>query len=84
MSNNGYDRFIDFQFGYSGSFFKLLFQTMIQADSNNLAKLSLGFLEETAAVYLFKNDPKGKQIILEKCSPDNKLVKAIRENELIF
>ena len=57
---------------------------MMQADSKNLARLSLGFLEETAAVYLFKNDPNGKKIILEKCSSDNALVKKIAEKELIF
>jgi len=81
MSKNGYDRFLDYQFGYSGDFFKLLFKTMFQADSSNLAKLSLGFTEEAAAVKLFKEHHNGKEVILDCCTPGYALVKDVREGK---
>ncbi len=84
MSKNGYDRFLDYQFGYSGEFFKLLFKMMFQADPSNLAKLSLGFTEEAAAVKLFKEHPKGKEIILDCCTPGYALVKDVREGRRIL
>ena len=84
MSKNGYDRFIEYQFGYSGSFFKLLFQTMFQADPKNLAKLARAFPEEAAAVDWFKNHSTGREFILKHCSPDNPLVKDIKEGKLIL
>lgn len=84
MSKNGYDRFLDFQFNYSGAFFKLLFQTMFQADPENLSKLAMAFPEEAAAVDWFKNHPQGKKYVVNHANSSNPLVKDIREGRLIL
>ena len=84
MTKNGYDRFLDYQFRYSGEFFKLLFQTMFQADPTNLNKLRQGFPQEASAVDWFKNHPQGKEHILNACTPGYALVKDVREGRRIL
>ena len=46
---NGYDRYLDFQYGRSGDFFRVLFQAITLADSDNTLKLAKGFPEEVNA-----------------------------------
>jgi len=46
---NGFDRYLDYQYRQSGSFFKALFDAIKQADSENLARVALGFPEEVRA-----------------------------------
>ena len=50
----GEKKFYFYQLGRSGSFMKKLFDAMIQADSDNLEKLSFGYREEAEAVYRYK------------------------------
>ena len=84
MTKNGYDRFLDYQFGYSGEFFKLLFKAMFQADLINLEKLGLGFYEEADAVKLWKFTPGGKEVLLSSCTPGYALLKDVREGRRIL
>ena len=54
--NKGEQRLVDFQFGYSGGFFRLLFQTIGKADDSNRALLGKGFPEEVEAYNRFKTE----------------------------
>ena len=84
MSKNGYDHFLDYQFNYSGEFFKLLFKTMFQADPTNLEKLGLSFPEEADAVELWKFTPGGKEILLSNCTPGYALLDAVRDGRRLM
>lgn len=53
---NGYDRYLDFQYRRSGSFFTFLFQAIAQADGNNTTCLELGFPEEVDAYRIWSRD----------------------------
>ncbi len=79
MSNNGYDRYLEFQFGMTGNFFKSLFNVIAIADSINIEKLRLGFPEEVDAYLTFSRV--GKDAFLAKCSQDNFLLKELKEKK---
>ena len=72
---NGYDRYLDKQFGMGGGFFRLLFDTIAKADGDNLAKLEKGFPEEVDAYKTWTRV--GKDAFLAKCSPDNPILEKV-------
>ena len=76
---DGYDKYLEFQFRQSGSFYEHLFSAITAADGDNLAKLSLGFPEEVEAYKTFTRI--GVEAFLEKCAPDHPLVASMREWE---
>ena len=77
MEKNGYDRYLDFQFGMNGPFFKSLFVAIGKADENNIEKLRKGFPEEVDGYLLFTRA--GKDSFLEKCTPGNPLIERMRQ-----
>ena len=79
---NGYDKYLEFQFGWSGDFYKLLFMLISKADEGNLYHLSLGFPDEVEAYKTWSRI--GKDAFLAKCSPSHPLIKGIEEGELIL
>jgi hypothetical protein len=66
---NGYDRYLDYQYGSGGSFFKALFDAIKQADYINLAKIELGFPEEVEAYKTWTRV--GVEPFVDKLSPDH-------------
>lgn len=52
----GYDRYLEFQYQFTGDFFTLLFRTIAQADTNNLQRLGMGFPEEVHAHKLWTQE----------------------------
>ena len=46
---NGYDKYLEYQYRQTGDFYTLLFQTIQQADGQNLEKLAQGFPSEVEA-----------------------------------
>ena len=56
----------DWQYGYSGSFYKSLQEAMSKADSKNTGKLKLGFPEEVEAMWNFQNTAGWWEAIEEK------------------
>jgi hypothetical protein len=48
--------FMYFQAGTAGSFMGLLIRTMMAADTNNMAKLALGFPDMAMVVYRYQNE----------------------------
>ena len=81
MSNNGYDRYLEFQFDMTGNFFKTLFMAIGRADNINIEKLRLGFPEEVDAYLTFSRT--GKDAFLAKCNQDHVLIKDLN-NKKIF
>lgn len=69
----GYDRYLEFQFGWSGDFTQALFQAIARADSDNLAKLSEGFPQEVDAYILWSQH--GAKALAAKVSPSHPLVR---------
>ena len=49
IKKNGFDRYLDYQYRQSGSFFQALFDAIKQADKYNLPRIALGFPEEVEA-----------------------------------
>lgn len=47
--DSGYDRYLEFQYQFTGDFYTLLFRAIAQADDQNLARLEKGFPEEVHA-----------------------------------
>ena len=54
--NDGEKHLVEFQKDMSGSFFTTLFNALFLADGPNMARMALGFPEETLAVQRFKNE----------------------------
>lgn len=54
--NSGWDRFIEFQYQFTGDFYTLLFRTIAQADGKNLQRLGMGFPEEVHAYKLWTQE----------------------------
>ena len=77
MTKNGYDHYLDFQFDYSGHFFKMLFGAIAYADVKNTEKLRLAFPEEVEAYETWTQI--GVDIFLSKCSPGNPIVQDIAD-----
>ena len=81
MNNkNGYDRYLEFQFGMTGNFFKLLFNVIAIADEINIEKLRLGFPEEVDAYLIFSRI--GKDPFLAKCSRNHALIKDLEAKKI--
>jgi hypothetical protein len=47
--DSGFDRFLEWQYHFTGDFYTLLFRTIGQADDQNLERLAKGFPEEVEA-----------------------------------
>lgn len=75
----GYDRYLEYQFRQTGSFFKHLFDAISIADSHNVEKLRVGFPEEVAAVRTWQRV--GQTAFLAKVSPDHPILKEIAEGK---
>ena len=73
---NGYDRYLDFQYGDTGGFFTRLFQAIAVADSTNIKRLAKGFPEEVDAYLLWTRE--GAEELLAKCTPNNPLIGRLR------
>ena len=82
MSNNGYDRYLEFHFGMTGNFFKSLFNVIAIADNRNIEKLRLGFPEEVDAYLIFTRV--GKDAFLSKCNPDHVLMKDLEAKKILL
>ena len=65
---NGFDRYLDFQYGKSGDFFQGLFQAITFADSSNMKKLAKVYPEEVEAYKTWTRI--GVEEFLKKVSPD--------------
>lgn len=76
---SGYDKYLEYQFGWSGSFYKALFEAMHAADASNLARLSKGFPKEAEAYEVWTCV--GRDAFLSRCSPDHPLVHKIQAGE---
>ena len=77
---NGFDKYLEYQFGWSGDFYKLLFMLIGTADEGNLNRLSRGFPGEVDAYKTWTRI--GKDAFLAKCSQDHPLVKKIEVGEV--
>lgn len=82
MSKNGYDRYLECQFGWSGDFFRTLFDAIARADTKNTEKLRLSFPEEVEAYLTWTR--KGQDEFLAKCNPDHPLMKELKEGNLFL
>jgi len=49
MNNNGFDKYLEYQFQQTGHFFTQLFDLISRADEDNLVKLAKGFPQEVEA-----------------------------------
>jgi len=75
----GYDRYLEKQFGWTGSFYTTLFDAISLADRKNTSKLAEGFPEEVDAYRIFTQE--GRDAFLAKCDPGHPLVKKIAEGK---
>ena len=71
----GYTRYLENQFRWSGSFFAALFGAISNSDEGNRAKLALGFPFEVEAYNTWTRV--GRDAFLAECDPDHPLVKGI-------
>lgn len=55
--NDGERHLFDWQFQYSGDFFRLLFEAISKADEHNLNRLALGFPQEVEAFCKYARVP---------------------------
>jgi len=79
---NGFDKYLEFQFGLTGSFYTALFQAIHQADEGNLHRLAQGFPEEVEAYKVWSR--MGRQYFLKLCSPDHPLIGKVRSGEAVL
>ena len=79
---NGYDRYLDKQFGMGGGFFNALFEAIARADEGNLTKLAAGFPEEVDAYKTWTRI--GRDEFLAKCSPDHVMMSKIKDGSAIL
>ena len=47
--DSGFDRFLEWQYQFTGDFYTHLFRAIAQADDQNLERLAMGFPEEVEA-----------------------------------
>jgi hypothetical protein len=79
---NGFDKYLEFQFGLTGSFYTALFRAIHQADEDNLRRLAQGFPEEVEAYKVWSRI--GRQDFLARCTPDHPLVTKISSGEAVL
>jgi hypothetical protein len=72
---NGYDKYLEFQYRWSGDFYSSLFEAISRADEINLERLAQGFPEEVAAYKCWTRV--GLNEFLRHVSPDHKLRKRL-------
>jgi hypothetical protein len=68
---NGYNKYLEFQYRWSGDFYTSLFRAIALADTGNTQRLSKGFPEEVDAYRIWTRE--GVEAFLEKVSPDHPL-----------
>ena len=73
---NGYDKYLEYQFHWTGSFYTDLFRLIELADEWNLAKLAKAFPEEVDAYKLWSRQ--GMEALAAKCSPGHPLLADLR------
>jgi len=71
----GYDRFIEFQYQFTGNFYTLLFCTIAQADETNLKRLGMGFPEEVHAHMLWTQE--GQEALACRVTAGHPLLKKL-------
>ena len=69
---NGDDKYIEFQYGWTGDFYTFLFKAIGQADHINIDKMRLAFPEEVDAYIIWTRNG-GPEALLKKLSPDHQL-----------
>ena len=69
--NTGYDKYLEFQYRWTGDFYTTLFQAISLADTDNTARLAEGFPEEVDAYLIWTRQ--GADALLEKISLDHPL-----------
>ena len=79
---NGFDKYLEFQFGMTGSFYTALFQAIQQADESNLHRLAQGFPEEVEAYKVWSRQ--GQRQFLDRCSPDHPMIRRMAVKEAIL
>ena len=77
-SVNGFDKYLDFQYRRSGSFYKNLFEAIHIADVNNLKKLAVGFPAEVEAYKVWARGG-GAEEFIKHVSPNHGLLKSLAE-----
>jgi hypothetical protein len=80
MSHSGFDKYLEFQFRWTGDFYTLLFQVIGCADEGNLGKIAAGFPSEVEAYKTWTRI--GQEAFLAKCDPKHPLMEKIRKGEL--
>lgn len=75
---NGADKYLEYQYQHSGSFYECLFKTIAAADEYNLAKLSEGFPEEVEAYKTWTRI--GVEAFSKLCHPQHPLLKRLQED----
>ncbi len=74
MTKSGYDAYIEFQYGQSGSFMKALFQAITLADDVNSLLLAKGYPEHVHAYHLWSKTKGGLKILLDRMTPGHALI----------
>lgn len=77
---NGYGKYLEFQFHRSGSFMTALFEAIVRADDENLARLAKGFPEEVEAHKTWTQI--SSEEVLRRAGEEHWIVRKIRSGEL--
>jgi hypothetical protein len=76
---NGFDKYLEYQFHWSGSFYTHLFEAIQCADGNNLGRLAKGFPEEVEAYKVWTRV--GREEFLAGCSQDHSIIRDIKNGK---
>jgi len=82
MARNGYIRYLEHQFHFSGSFAHALFTAIELADDQNLERLAQGFPEEVEAYKVWSRV--GAEELLNRAGEDCYIVQQIRAGKLFL
>jgi len=74
---NGFDKYLEYQYRWSGDFYQILFQAIQQADTKNSARLAQGFPEEVEAYHIWAHV--GVEEFAQHCSQDHPLLARLKE-----
>lgn len=80
FGDTGFDRFIEYQYGYTGDFYTLLFKAIQQADEQNLDRMSKGFPEEVSAYKLWSRE--GPEALSARVTPGHPLLKNLADESV--
>jgi hypothetical protein len=78
MNNNGFDKYLEYQFQQTGHFYTALFELIQRADDENLKKLAMGFPQEVEAYITFARV--GVGAFLAKCTPSHPLIPRMKSD----